>query len=200
MFNNHYRDYNNYDPCKCYDPCNTYHEPYVKIYDPCNTYHDPCVKIYDPCKCYNPCEKYHDPCKKYYDPCCPKRQETIFRANLSGRNEVPPNNSIASGSVVAKLSDNEKRLNFVVRSSGYNTPIISAHFHLGGPGVNGPVVKTININPLTGDASGSWTLGDNEPLTSALVNSLKRGDIYVNIHTSQYPNGEIRGQLYNVKC
>jgi hypothetical protein len=82
-----------------------------------------------------------------------------------------------------------------------------AHIHQGKTGVNGPVVvvllnsesKPLGMvhGPL---AQGSFTAADLKgPLfgkqLSDLVNMIKDGDAYVNVHTTQNPEGEIRGQL-----
>ena len=73
--------------------------------------------------------------------------------------------------------------------------ITAAHFHDGVAGVNGPIVKNININTSTGIAIGSWSTNDvDQPLTPELVSKLINGGLYVNVHTSSFPDGEIRGQ------
>lgn len=135
------------------------------------------------CHCRTPCHCHHE-------------RPTIFEAILKGRNEVPPNMSEAKGKMLALLSKDETRLDFIVQSGGYTTPVISAYFYLAPSGVNGPVVKNISIDSV-GNGVGSWTstIADPSALTPALVESLKEGDIYVNIHTTQYPAGEIRGQV-----
>ena len=82
-----------------------------------------------------------------------------------------------------------------------------AHIHQGKTGMNGPVVvvlfnsesKPLGMvhGPL---AQGNFTPADLKgPLAgkqlSDLVNMIKNGDAYVNVHTTQNPEGEIRGQL-----
>jgi hypothetical protein len=47
----------------------------------------------------------------------------------------------------------------------------------------------------SGSFTGVWTNVDAEPLTSTRVNALFAGLSYFNIHTTQFPGGEIRGQL-----
>lgn len=160
-----------------------------------NNYIDP-YQSYDPNqKLYAACGKYDDPCQEYFQSLNRTRNPVIFTTDLSGMNEVPPNNSNASGKAISMLSGNETSLDFIVQTAGLRN-ITMAHFHDGKVGVNGPIVKTIQINPVTGKAIGSWTNMDPEPLTPTLVNKLKRGDLYINIHTVQLPDGEIRGQLH----
>lgn len=120
----------------------------------------------------------------------------VFQSDLNGENEVPPNSSTATGVMLALLSRDMSRLDYVLHTNGLDD-IIAAHFHDGASGTNGPIVKTIDINTTTGRAIGSWTSGDNdEPLTPDLVEQLIAGDIYINVHTSTYPDGEIRDQLF----
>lgn len=143
----------------------------------------------------------HDCCPKQYNyyNCCQPIINDTFRAYLDGRNEIPPNNSLATGNFNVKLSIDETRLKFKLRTRGLRN-IISAHFHLGNINENGPIVKTIPIDLRTGDAVGTWTATDSEPLTPQLVARLKTGGLYVNVHTTLYPDGEIRGQIFPVNC
>ncbi|HWN83189.1 MAG TPA: CHRD domain-containing protein, partial [Candidatus Udaeobacter sp.] len=63
------------------------------------------------------------------------------------------------------------------------------------PGVNGGVVKTITGSFVNNTATGVWAAGDAEPLTAARIARYLTGDLYMNVHTSMFGNGEIRGQL-----
>ena len=122
-----------------------------------------------------------------------------FKACLNGLSEVPPAGSSATGCFTATLSTGSTRLDFELRTFGL-TNIVAAHFHDGLPGVNGPIVKNIAINPTTGNAIGTWSKSDvTQPLTDALLNKLINGQLYVNVHTTQFPGGEIRGQVL-VNC
>ena len=44
-------------------------------------------------------------------------------------------------------------------------------------------------------AEGIWTANDSQPLTDEIVDMIRSGEVYVNIHTTANPGGEIRGQL-----
>ena len=69
----------------------------------------------------------------------------------------------------------------------------AAHFHAGSAGEAGSVIKTITFDGNS--AEGIWTSGDAQPLTDDIVDMIRSGGVYVNIHTSANPGGEIRGQL-----
>lgn len=128
-----------------------------------------------------------------------------FRAILSGRKEVPPVRTIASGNAVFRLSSNRTRLGFrlVVRNISRMT---QAHIHLGRRGENGPIVAFLfgpskfGISVRRGVVRGVLTNRDLVgPLRGKtirdLVREIERGNAYVNAHTVQHPNGEIRGQI-----
>jgi len=72
------------------------------------------------------------------------------------------------------------------------------HFHRGPMGTDGPIIKPLSFSGT--EISGIWTMTDvSSPLTVEDVNSLKAGNIYINVHTAMYPAGEIRGQLQSVE-
>lgn len=121
-----------------------------------------------------------------------------FDAHLSGFNEVPPVNSQASGKLYANYLPDGHTLSYVLTTDNLEN-VFAAHFHLGAPGVNGPVVKTLNFDFESGTAVGTWTPNDTEPISPTLVRQLFKGNIYVNVHTEQFPSGEIRGQVLQVE-
>jgi hypothetical protein len=131
----------------------------------------------------------------------PARAGTIFVATLTGGQETPPNASAATGFGTFELNDAMTELTFNVTFSGLSSGLTGAHFHDAPPGVAGPIVRPISeaegaVPGITsGVISGVWTSADAQPLTAALVADLLAGRIYFNIHSDQYPAGEIRGQL-----
>jgi hypothetical protein len=66
----------------------------------------------------------------------------------------------------------------------------AAHIHLGAPGQNGPVIITLQ---KSGD--NAWVIPGNTELSSAQLDALRAGNLYVNVHSAAHPNGEIRAQL-----
>lgn len=146
-----------------------------------------CGPVMDSCGCKNKCDFEYKP-----------KKSKKFVAELTGCQEIPRSCSKAVGTLVALLSPCNTKLDYVLQTSGL-FGITAAHFHVGGPDCNGPIVKRIEINPYTGDAIGCWTCNDCEPLTPDLVCKLKNGEIYVNVHTCGMPNGEIRGQVEILK-
>ncbi|MCC7439393.1 MAG: CHRD domain-containing protein, partial [Armatimonadetes bacterium] len=79
---------------------------------------------------------------------------------------------------------------YVARWCCMTGPATAAHFHRAAQGESGPVVHALTMN--TGDSvvEGVWSgLSDQD------IADIRTGNIYLNVHTAQYPNGEIRGQV-----
>lgn len=124
-----------------------------------------------------------------------------FIADIQGANEVPPAATGAQGTGYFQLSPDDSILSaWVVYSmpdSSENDTMTLAHFHIGGPTVNGPVAID-----LSGDTLGG-TIMAKKPLTAPLngvtavrfLDSLKNGKVYINFHSRKQPNGLMRGQL-----
>ncbi|HMB90353.1 MAG TPA: CHRD domain-containing protein, partial [Rhodothermales bacterium] len=95
----------------------------------------------------------------------------------------------------AALALTDEGLRFFVTVDGLTGDIANAHFHQGATGVSGSVVRGIADDFEGNTASGLWTASDGEPLTDAMIQDLLAGNLYLNIHTDQFPGGEIRGQV-----
>ena len=120
--------------------------------------------------------------------------EVRFTATLSGADEVPPVQSSGTGTGTFTLNAEATELTFELTASGLSGPVIASHFHKGAIGVAGGVLfeitDTITENPDgTLTASGTWAVNASD------VTALLAGDVYVNLHTADHPDGEIRGQL-----
>jgi hypothetical protein len=117
-----------------------------------------------------------------------------FSATLSGAEEVPANNSPASGFVSATYDSVSGQFSLGGVFGGLTTIATAAHVHAGAVGVNGPVILPLTILP-GGSTSGALIGVFAAPLTPNQVNGLFAENWYVNVHTSSFPGGEIRGQL-----
>lgn len=109
-------------------------------------------------------------------------------AALAGSQEVPANASTASGAATFSVDPTTKVLTGTVTASGFTGT--ASHIHEGAPGVAGPVVI-----PLTGGAGGVWSVPANTVLTDAQYATLQANNYYVNVHSSAFPGGEVRGQI-----
>ncbi|HLA76173.1 MAG TPA: CHRD domain-containing protein [Vicinamibacteria bacterium] len=115
-----------------------------------------------------------------------------FDAPLSGTQEAPPNASTATGFGRAALNATETRIAVSVRYDALTSALTAAHIHgPAAPGSTGPVLCTLGLS------GGTAGFGDNLvcPATAGVAGDLKAGLLYVNVHSSTFPGGEIRGQL-----
>jgi hypothetical protein len=132
-----------------------------------------------------------------------------FVAPMSGDQEVAdePVVTNARGQAVFQLRDGELSYRVTVANL-HNTRM--AHIHLGEEGVNGPVVVWLYpdgppFQLIPGRFSGVLAegvitdddlVGPLEDMTlQDLLDAMVAGNTYVNVHTDQYPPGEIRGQI-----
>jgi hypothetical protein len=131
-----------------------------------------------------------------------------FSTPLTGMEEVPPVNTNSTGIALFELVKNN--INFKVNVTNLDN-INAAHIHLGEFGQNGDVIFTLfkpatPIDVLNGTlVEGKVTAVDLQgPLKGKTVNDLvqliNNTKTYVNIHTEEYPNGEIRGQITTVNA
>lgn len=125
--------------------------------------------------------------------------ETVFAAELSGANEVPPVPTSASGTAMFVLSDGTVSFEVEVVNLVEAT---AAHIHVGGPTENGDIVVTLfEADPPVSIAAGvladgEFTAGDVVGITFGdLLALMETGGAYVNVHTTANPPGEMRGQI-----
>jgi CHRD domain len=119
--------------------------------------------------------------------------------NLSGSEEVPPVQTEATG--VAEFIPGEDSVAYSVNATNIQG-VTAGHIHLGNRGENGPVVVTLfKYDSPMNEVSETGTITADKlegPLAGKQLSDLgaagTNGTLYVNIHTEQNPNGEIRGQ------
>lgn len=139
-------------------------------------------------------------------------QATSFEARLEGFREVPPISTPASGEFTARLTGEGEsvQIEYELTYRGLTTPTLAAHVHFAQRGVNGAVsaflcgggdkpacpaegtvTGTIDGPDVVGPEARGIAAGELEELLAAM----QRGVTYVNVHSEQYPDGEIRGQI-----
>jgi hypothetical protein len=107
---------------------------------------------------------------------------------LSGKEEVPPTPSSATGSGTISVKD-DKSVSGSVTTSGVEGT--AAHIHLAEKGKNGPPIIT-----LTKGADGkSWSVPEGSKLTDEQFAAFTAGQLYINVHSAAHKPGEIRAQL-----
>jgi hypothetical protein len=139
---------------------------------------------------------------------------TIYTATLLGSNEVPPTGSTATGSITVTLTGDVLAVSEVF--SGLTASASAAHIHCCGPiGVNEPVAVPFTGFPsaTSGTYMNSFDLtlastytaafltangGTPASAEAAFIAGLNTFQTYANIHDTNFPGGEIRGQLAQV--
>lgn len=135
------------------------------------------------------------------------RADFIATATLTGSQEVPPNTSPATGSASLVYETATNEISYVVSFTGLTTGLTNAHIHFGAAGVAGPVILPFSNLPLgqtSGILAGVLTSADfvaagGLTTFAQAVQAIQAGNTYVNIHTSTFPGGEIRGQLVTLQ-
>lgn len=139
----------------------------------------------------------------------------LFVAGLSGDQQVPdPVDTSALGGAIFSVNEDESEIQYALGVANTEN-ILMAHIHMGSAMENGPVVVWLYPSPDAAEPQlkeGSFTgvLADGtitedhlqdelqgESL-GALVELMRNGNAYVNVHTEQNPAGEIRGQIMNM--
>jgi CHRD domain. len=114
---------------------------------------------------------------------------TTKNVTLNGAQANPAVTTAATGSGFISVDDQTGAASGTVSTFGIaNAP--SAHLHEGAVGTNAGVTVE-----LAQDSPGVWVVPAGTTLTAAQVASFKSGNLYVDVHTSANPNGEIRGQV-----
>jgi hypothetical protein len=145
-----------------------------------------------------------------------------FVGNLSGANELPtPVPSPGTGVATIILDPTAQTLQVNATFSGLTSNDMAAHIHCCAPfGTNAGVATTVPAFPgfplnVTSGTYSSVVFDLTQPLIynpafvtaqggtiagaeAALINGIENGQTYFNIHTVNFPGGEIRSQLFAV--
>ena len=116
--------------------------------------------------------------------------ERTYTTTLTGAAEVPgPGDPDGTGTFTVTVSVPQKEVCYELDVSGIDTPT-AAHIHRGAVGVAGPPVVTLDT-PVTGSVEAC------EDVTGRVAAQLlaRPQQFYVNVHTTPFPAGAIRGQL-----
>jgi len=123
----------------------------------------------------------------------PALAETCFEATIDGAQAGTGSPGTGVGKFV--LNDSETALTYKITFQGLLAAETASHIHSDDEG--GAALKNTGLGT---PKIGNWLTSDAVPLTPARVASLKAGRLYVNIHSTMFPGGEIAGQLLVVPC
>jgi hypothetical protein len=122
-------------------------------------------------------------------PATAARSATVS-TKLSGKENVPPVHTKGRGAAEFKLKPSDGMICYELRARDLSSPPVAAHIHKGPPGMDGPIV--VHLRPPAGGKSS-----DCVPAERNLIRSISRHPhaYYALVHTAEFPDGEIRGQL-----
>jgi hypothetical protein len=117
-----------------------------------------------------------------------------FQADLTGGREVPSNNSTATGHVEATLDTSTNMLTWTCVYSGLSAAPIGAHFHgpvsyVGATSEENAPIQVGTLGSLASPFSGKATIDATQ------AQDLRIGRWYFNLHSTNFPAGEIRGPV-----
>ena len=132
--------------------------------------------------------------------------DELFKATLSGDEEVPPVLTDTSGRAFLRLDNSETAIEIQLHVND-GIGITQSHIHCGPAGENGPIVVFLaGLHAAGLDVDGKWI--SSASFTGAsivntacgadiveLAESMRAGDTYVNVHSLAFPAGVVRGQV-----
>ncbi|MGH2774827.1 MAG: CHRD domain-containing protein [Actinomycetota bacterium] len=134
-----------------------------------------------------------------------------FNARLAGYNEVPSVSTSASGRFTAKVNRADEEISYKLRYEDLEGPVLFAHIHLGQKGANGGVSAFLcgggHADPCPQEGEVRGVIGPDDVVGpdvqgidpgefDELVDAMKAGVTYANVHSERFPGGEIRGQIH----
>jgi hypothetical protein len=141
---------------------------------------------------------------------------SLVHAKLSGYNEVATLSSPAGGWFGAVVHEEAGKIVYRLTYRGFETPVAQSHLHLGQRHTNGGISTFLCTNlgngpsgtppcpefggTVTGTVTAATVIGPTGQGIAAgefdeLVEAIRAGAVYVNVHTQAFPAGEIRGQV-----
>jgi hypothetical protein len=130
-------------------------------------------------------------------------QTVEYSCSLEGASEVPATTSSATGKFTATFDERAQTVTWSLNLPSITNATL-AHIHAGATGVNGPPVVTLFTSVPAGSIAITGTSRPADiggPFTGnwdGFIAALKAGEVYVNVHTTANPGGEIRGQVHAI--
>lgn len=122
-----------------------------------------------------------------------------YTINMTGGQVVPTITTTAYGGGIVSTNRFDENAHYLWNAGSLASTATGAHFHKNKPGANGPLVYDMtNVMSTSGTnvtAEGFWTNADATPFTTLNSMQFSKDSIYLDIHNSVFPNGEIRGQV-----
>ncbi len=124
-----------------------------------------------------------------------RAQVVEFRATINAAQEVPAGTSAASGSAIMLYDVAANTFDLIVSISNMTNTATASHIHEAAAGSNGSVVTGLGGEALYTRASNTLTATFRGVTHAGDKLKLLQNGAYFNIHSAQFPGGEVRGQL-----
>ena len=129
---------------------------------------------------------------------CPDDDVEEYEVELAGENQVPPVATPASGTMDVEFDEEDETLRVEGDFDGLVSRLIeiegsAAHIHFAPQGESGPILWNVDVDADEDERGGSFEF--ERELTADEVETFQNNEMYLNIHTQAYPDGELRGQL-----
>jgi CHRD domain-containing protein len=141
----------------------------------------------------------------------------FLRAELISFNQVPAVLAKGHGHFTAEIND-DRTISFELSYADMSSPVVQAHIHFGASKTNGGIMVFLcggqkAACPASGTVTGTLTAADVSTLPASngdsvipqgiqpgdlagMLKAVRSGNSYVNVHTTMFPSGEIRGQVH----
>ena len=127
----------------------------------------------------------------YVPPAPTSGESTLYVTNLSAQGGAVTS---GFGSASLRLSADEAQAVLAFTYSNLTTPVVAKHIHSDAHG--GEIIFDIDTAVQSPDGSYAWPIkGVGAISAQDIINVIKGGQAYLNVHSSAYPNGEIRGNF-----
>ncbi len=123
-----------------------------------------------------------------------------YTINMTGTQVVPSSTSTAYGSGIVSTNRFDENAHYLWNAGNLSATATGAHFHKNIKGSNGSEIYDMTGIMLASgtdvSAEGYWNNTDATPFLPINSLQLSKDSIYLDIHNSVFPNGEIRGQVF----
>jgi hypothetical protein len=116
---------------------------------------------------------------------------TEFTIAMTGEAESPAGEPAGTGTATVRARRNQGQVCFSMQVQNMTLPSVGAHIHTGAAGTSGDIVVQLRAPNASGAASGCVAA------SRSIVNQIlaNAAGFYVNVHTTEFPGGAVRGQL-----
>jgi hypothetical protein len=122
-----------------------------------------------------------------------------YNINMGGNQVVPAVSSPAYGAGIVSTDRVDDNAHYLWNAGSLSSTATGAHFHKNVKTANGPQLYDMSSVMVTSgtdvSAEGFWKSSSTTPFLTVNSMQFSKDSIYLDIHNSAFPNGEIRGQV-----